>query len=110
MAKIKNLRIWLLDREYEGKFQDWLEQQTPLARSTDKLLSTSSRLEQQLNDEIYARLNPFHRCGRLGERFMEETFGYITERTFFYREGDRRYVHDDSGSTGEDLDSEGQAS
>ena len=98
--------------EYDLKFEEWLKHQSALSRVTDQLLSTNSRLEKQNNDEIYSRMNPFHLCGSLGLRFMEETFGYITNRTFFYRKEERRYVHDNQQSdpSNQDDDDRNQAS
>src|SRR5271156_5451363 len=65
-----------LDIEFEAKFNEWQGKQTPLARATDKLESSTAKIEQDNNNAIYEKMHPFNRCGKFDLRFMEETFGY----------------------------------
>lgn len=85
MIKIKNSSIALLDKEYEEKFLDWKVKQSALVLSTMRFQTETTRLELKSNNLIYERMNPFHSCGKLGQRYMEETFGYITKRSFVPR-------------------------
>ena len=83
MAKIKMPWMKELSDELDAQFAEWQTKQSPLARSTDKLESTTAQLELSSNEAIYNKLNPFNMCGKFDLRFMEETFGYTNGRTMY---------------------------
>ncbi|MGC1580441.1 MAG: hypothetical protein WA766_03105 [Candidatus Acidiferrales bacterium] len=98
-----------LAAEYDARLAEWQSQQSGLIRAINKLESSTAKLEEQRNNVLYDRLNPFSGCGKFDLQYMEETFGYAPQTMHIRTEEDlnefnKRLKETDRSTNPEDED------